>query len=337
MPDTRVFNESVFHSYSNLQNFFNQSPSVQEVLSKKNEPYSGVAIPIKANLSGKWLVCQIASAPFRWLLRIYLDTIEIILEMGFNATHAANRFRNWSSLLKAGFQFHSEDRTKLFNIATARNHPNQEGKRVNNHPAIPASRVPDKVRKRTFCSIVHEVKFRHNRGICRGMRDWFLNLYLKTKNQFADPRAHIAAIMEQFTNGGGLDPTLMHSIFIRGGKLLNLRVGKRDSQGRWIRYYVIRNTIAEFREKSSEMVRQIKGLPAGAYAVGLPTHATAFIKINDQLGYFFDPNHGAIEISGNELSEKLYEELRETLERTYDEKEGEASEYIDFSPIALRN
>ncbi len=331
MPETRVFNESVFRSYSNLKDFFNRSNAVQEVLSKKNEPYSGVPVPVGANLAGKWQVCQIATAPFRWILSICLEIFAAIFE-ACDQVSVAKNMGNWAVHLNIGFDSYSEDTTKLFKIATSRNEPNREGKIVNEHPAIPESRLEEKARQRTFCSVHHEVRFGHHEGICKGMSYWFLNLYLKTKEQFTDPRALIAAIAEQFKKGGGMDPTLLQSVYVRGGKVLNLKIGNRDAAGR--SFYPNRHIPNEWRTNSSEMIRKMKALPAGAYGVALPVHMTAFIKVNDLLGYYFDPNHGVIEIQGSELSEKLYEQVSRVLRATGD---GDKNTPIDFRPVALRS
>jgi hypothetical protein len=334
MPETRVFNESVFSSFSNLKDFFNRSNAVQEVLSKKNEPYSGVPVPVGANLAGKWQVCQIATAPFRLILSICLEIFAAIFETCGQASVAKN-MGNWAVHLDVGFNTYSEDTTKIFKIATSRNGPNREGKIVNEHPAIPESRLDAKARKRSFCSIFHEVRFGHYEGICRGESDWFLYLYLKTKDQFTNPRVHLAAIAEQFENGGGMDPTVLQSVFLRGGKVLNLRRGKRDAAGRLLEHYVIKHKHNDWRTNPSEMIRKIKALPVGAYRVGLPVHTTAFIKVSDQLGYYFDPNYGVIEIQGSELSEKLYAQVSSVLKYTGDSDMPIANS-VDFCPYALR-
>ncbi len=335
MPETRIFNASVFTNYPNLQNFFNQSPAIQEVLNKKNEPYSGVPLPLNPNLDCKWQVCQIATSPFRMVLVVFLKTVAAGLDC-CGSSHLAKDMRNWSVRLIIGFEVFSTATTKVSKIAASLNDPNREGEIVNKHPSISENQVPTNVRELTFCQVYHEIKFGHYNGICRGESFWFLYLYLKTKDQFSDRRAHMATLGEQFKDGGGMDPTLLQSINPLGtGQLLNLNIGTQSvADTAYVPVRLIEHTPNEWRSQSAEMTRQLKVMPAGAYAVGFPRHQTAFVKIDDELGFFFDPNRGITEIQGPELAEKLYERVSRTLEETGDN--GRASSRVYFTPVMLR-
>jgi hypothetical protein len=328
MPETRIFNESVLQSYANLQSFFNRSPAIQEVLSKKDEPYSDIPIPIHTKLDFKWQVCQIATSPFRWILAVFLKTVAEGLTC-CGPSHLAKDMKNWSVHLIVGFDAFSNETTKVAKITASMNHPNQAGKIVNEHPSIPESRVAISVRERTFCCLYKKIKFGHYQGICRGESFWFLNLYLKTKDQFSDPRAHMAALGEQFKDGGGMDPTLLQSIYLGNGELLNLKIGTQSATE--ILPRSLRHTTDNWRSNSANIIRQLKAIPVGAYAVGVPVHQTAFVKVDNQLGFFFDPNHGIIEIQGPELAEKLYERVSRTLKETGDGKRSNPK--VDFDPV----
>jgi hypothetical protein len=336
MPETRVFNESVLHNYVNLQNFFNRSPAIQEVLSKKEETYSGIPIPINANLDCKWQACQMATTPFRWILAVFLKAVAAGLDC-CNATQLAKDMKNWSVHMIIGYDAFSQETTKVLKITSSMNQPNQAGKIVNEHPSIPESRVATSVREQTFCSLYKKIKFGHYQGICRGESFWFLYMYLKTKDQFSDPRAHMAALGEQFKDGGGMDPTLLQSISLNTGELLNLKIGTQSAAETTCRK-LITYTPSQWRSLSADIIRQIKGLPEGAYAVGLPLHQTACIKIDNELGFFFDPNHGVIEIQGPEFAEKLYERITDSLEGTGDgsTKFPSLNLKVDFEPVTLR-
>ncbi|MGC1878473.1 MAG: hypothetical protein WA678_03745 [Rhabdochlamydiaceae bacterium] len=311
MPDIRVFDASVFESYANLQSFFNRSPAIQEVLSKKNEPYSGIPIPLNANLACRWRVCQMTTAPFRWALAIFLKISAAGLACcGFSGR--AKDLKRCAIHLIIGFDVFSNETTKVAMIMASENHPNKEGEIVNTHPLIPESQSPVSVTKRTYSSVHnHEIRFNYKQGICRGISNWFLYLYLKTKNQFPDPRAHMAALGEQFKNGGGMDPTLLQSIFLRKGKLLDLKIGTQPAHSTTVRHPVssIEHPPHRWKTSSTEMIDQLKTLPPGAYTVRVPSHRMAFVKIDDRLGFFFNPNEGIIEICGNELGEKLYTQI----------------------------
>ncbi len=333
MPETRIFNESVLQNYANLQGFFNRSLAIQEVLSKKDELYSDIPVPFDPNLDCKWQVCQIATSPFRWILAVFLKAVAAGLDC-CGSSHLAKDMKNWSVHLIIGFDAFSNETTKVAKITASMNHPNREGKIVNEHSSIPESRVATSIREQTFCFLYKKIKFGHYQGICRGMSFWFLYLYLKTKDQFSDPRAHMAALGEQFKNGGGMDPTLLQSISLGTGELLNLKIGTQSAVETSCRK-LIEHTPDRWRSNSANIVRQLQAMPVGAYAVGLPCHQTAYVKINDQLGFFFDPNHGIIEIQGPDLAQKLYERVSRSLKGTGD---GITSFtlHVDFEPVTLR-
>jgi hypothetical protein len=333
--------------------FFNRSGAIQEVLNKKNKPYSGIPVPVNAKLNGKWQVCQIVTAPFRWVLVIVLKAVAA----GFKCcgpSQIAKHLKNCSKHLKIGFEICSEEATKLFKITNSQNSPNREGKIVQRHPPIPESRVTPSLIYRTFCPIHHEINFNHGSGgICRGLSSWFLNLFLKTKNQFNDPRSHMAALGKQFKNGGGMDPVLLQNIYLHTGDLLNLKIGTQPADANRlpitpeqirnmpagtydVPIELIQSTLSQWRS-NSEMIHQLRNIPTGAYAVSLPFHSVAFVKINDALGYYFDPNHGIIEIQGNELAEKLYEQVCISSNECEEAGNTDTSrERVSFTPVTLR-
>ena len=65
-----------------------------------------------------------------------------------------------------------------------------------------------------------------------------------------------------------------------------------------------------------------------------------FIKINEELGYFFDPNYGIIEIQGRELAEKLYD-IVSNIVRDLETGKVEINRALNlnivrFHPVSLR-
>lgn len=347
----RVFNTSVLKSATNLKNFFNRSNSIQEVLSKKDESYSEIPIPIDTKLDFQWRVCKQATAPYRWILA----NLSKVAAAGLNRcnfSEAAKKMKNLSVCLIHGFEIFSNfnETSKVSKIASSINGPNKDGEIVNNHPPIPENQLDEAVQRLTFISADKEIKFGHNKGICRGMSFWFIYLYLHTKDQFNNPRAHMAALGEQFKTGGGMDPTLLQSICLdavedkqsmdqgyflqAGGYLLNLKVDKSNAQTQSVRY-----SLDQWRKGDYEPVEELDLLPAGAYAVSLPEHQTVFIKINRQLGYFFDPNFGIVEIQGSYLSFELHDKVSHSLiaiGHAQSPMEELTDPYIRFIPITLR-
>ncbi len=339
MPDQRVFNASVFDSYANLKNFLTHSNSINEVLSRKDKPFSKVIGPSNPNLQGKWQVCQIATAPFRGILAIVLKIIAKIASL-LGAKGFAKQTKTASQYQLAGFRLYSETPTKLFRIKDSVNRPNSEGQIVNQTPLIPESCITDpKVKKKTYCTIYKGIKFNHNKGICRGMSEWFLYLYLHTKSQFSDPRSHMLALGKQFANGGGMDPTLLQSLNLKKGKLLNMKFGTQAPHTTRCPTPLHKHTPAEWKSQAGQIVQRLQNLPAGAYGVGLPLHQTAYIKIDDRLGYFFDPNHGITEINGDAVGEKLYELVTASLKGTGEtcDKLKNVTLHLDVTPVRLRS
>ena len=340
MSSVRVFDPTVFNSYTNLQNFLLSSDAINQVLSRKDKPFSKVLRPLNPNLSCKWQVCQIATSPFRWIAAVVLKIIAKIASF-LGAAQYAKQAKTGSHYLSAGFDLYSETPTKLFKIKNTTNGPNTQGKIVNETSLIPESHITDsRVKNRTFCRIYNGVKFNHHHGICRGMSNWFLYLYLKTKDQFSDPQSHMAAIGRQFAEGGGMESTLLQSIYLRKGNLLNMKVGTQvaHSPGTFVTS-LYKYTPSEWKSSTELIVCQLQNMPAGAYEVGLPLHDVTYVKINNRLGFFFDPNHGITEINGDAVGENLYELISKTLRNTgeFSKEHKDLILHVDIIPVSLRN
>jgi hypothetical protein len=306
----QVFDDSIFLSRKHLKNFFENSHAIQEVLDEKDRTYTTTT-----NFD-----------PF--------GVSEIVEEV-----------KNWFAPFTA-FGNRSEATTKLSKITTSHNYPNEEGKVVSNHAPVPQAEIALEMRFPKSIFYLHNnslVKFdRTGTGICAGSTFWFIYLYLNTKDQFDDPRKLMAALGKQFEKGGGMDPTLLQAINLRQhGYLLNLKIGAAPVEMAE-HCPEIDYASNDWRSKSSEIIDQLKTLPSGAYAVTVPLHQMAFIKIDDQLGYYFDPMHGIIEIQGSELMEKLYALISSTLQKMevgnwWLNLVGRADlrERVDFTPITL--
>ena len=300
-----VFNPSVFDSYENLQGFFNSSDAVDKVLSRNGKPTSKVFYPINPNLRGIWCVAQLATAPFRWIAAVALSAIALISSC-LGAKSFKKQAKMASRRLDAGFSLHSDNPTKLFLLQKTENHANDRGI-VGKAQPIPGDQIQDpRVRNRTFLRMNNQVNFRDS-GICKGISNWFIYLYLKTQHQFSDPRSHMIALGKQFSKGGGIEPTLLHSLYVRNGKLLNMRIG--EQQGRVSGQAgrpVCSHTLSDWKDAEDQVLSELKNLPAGAYSLIVPFHQMAYVKIDAHLGFLLDPNEGIIEISGKEVEEELY-------------------------------
>lgn len=369
MPESRVFNTSVFQSYTNLKNFFQQSDAINQVLSKKDIPYTKTIFAedpfclTNPHLAWHWKVCQVATFPVRILLVIPLFLVERFTAL-VGTLSSCGPIRQCAKTLKlgwrhlnAGFNVYSEAPTKRYLIKTAVNEPYAHGKLVDRSTDIKPSEITDpKVKKRTYSN---GVKFgQGDKGICKGMCTWLGYLYLKTKDQFSDPRAHIAALGKQFKHGGGMDPVLLQAIDAQKGGLLGLKIGAQPRGAAVVdewplvsgagkaRVLTTYNTPLYSKEaykwnsSSIENISAIQNLPVGFHFVRVPKHMTAYIKINDKLGYFFDPNDGFLELRGDNVAEELHACVSEVLD--YCTKRETVSggqkvhEMVAISPITLR-
>ena len=221
-----VFNPSVFDSYENLQRFFNSSDAVDKVLSRSGKPTSKVFCPLNPNLRGIWCVAQLATAPFRWIGAVALKCIAQIASL-LGAKGFKKQAKMASRRLDAGFSLHSDNPTKLFFIQKTENHANDRGI-VSKAQPIPGDQIQDpRVRNRTFLREENNQVDFHASGVCRGICDWFIYLYFKTQHQFSDPRNHMIALGKQFSKGGGVEPTLLQSLHLKNGKLLNMKIGEQ--------------------------------------------------------------------------------------------------------------
>jgi hypothetical protein len=332
MPQ-RAWDSSVVHSYSKLKNYFIESYAINQVVSKKHKRTTRTLNPLNPNLAFKWRVCNIATFPLRLPLLIILVLISKISSLaGKNKVRTYTR--DGARFLYRGFNTYSQEPTKIFRLHWAQNGPDKRGDIVNNTPFIPMSQIPDeKVHNRTFCSIYRGVKFNHQNGICRGMCDWFMYLYLNTKEQFSDPRSHMCMLGKQFKNGGGQEPTFLQSINIKKGKLLGLKVGTQNvgSPSKCLHKWAT----VEWNSRKSEMVQQLQNIPPGVYSTWVPRHATAYIKIHDSLGFFFDPNHGITEINGPSQGEQLYTLISTALSNTGESKTA-SHNFITITPVTRR-
>jgi hypothetical protein len=328
---------ALFSSYSDLQNFFMQSDAPKEVLRKKDSAYSKPLLPINPQLSAKWQLCQIATAPIRLTLELALRIFSFIASC-VGATHIAKRAKMSARYQSAGFIIYSDESTKLFKIKTTHNRPNARGKIVTKIPFLPKSQIyAPKVERKTFASIQNGVKFDHQNGICRGMSFWFLYLYLKTQSQFSDSRSHMNALGKQFSKGGDIEPTLLQSINLRKGKLLNINIGKeapyqhrKYSQPEGLFTY----STTEWASNVQNIAEQLQNMPKGAFKLCIPRHAMAYVKIDARQSFFFDPNQGIIEINGDNQGQKLHELITNTLVPSNDIRSSFNA--IAITPVALR-
>ncbi|MBS0607026.1 MAG: hypothetical protein KF898_04110 [Parachlamydiales bacterium] len=302
-----TFNTSILDSYDSLRGYFHSSPAINQVLRGNNSLDYKVFTPQNPNLAGIWEVCQIITEPFRWLIAFVLKQISAQLVSHFGKCETAQQIKMASKYVTAGFNLLSDTPTKIFLLQKTRNRSNDHGI-VSDTPPIPIHQILDpRVRNRTYNLIQNEIIFSYPDGICRGISDWFLFIYLKTKDQFTDHRSHMAALGKLFSKGGDAEPTLLQSLYLKNGKILDLKIGMQT--GRPSGTYgapITDQVFCDWKNSSEAMIQEIGNLPAGSYQLCIPFHQMTYVKINDQLGFLLDPNEGVLEINGEGLAETLY-------------------------------
>ncbi len=134
-----------------------------------------------------------------------------------------------------------------------------------------------------------------------------------------------------------MDPTLLQSLYLCKGKLLGLKIGTQNihSPGQ-VYNEIINNSCSEWKSNAQQMIRNIQNLPPGAYRAHVPKHATAYIKISNDLGFFFDPNHGIVEINGADQGLELYLMFSKVLKRTGEIENQPTLNAMRFVPVIKR-
>jgi hypothetical protein len=210
----------------------------------------------------------------------------------------------------------SENLVYVSLITKSKNLCNAEGRLADAHPPIPEKKIKDqKVWKKTFCCVDKEVRFNNVEagGVCRGMCQWFHFLYLNTQEQFSDRRKHVIAVGEQFSNGGGIATTLLQSLALDKGKLLDLNFGTQNPHSkRRCAVPYIQFTFKELTDKSclDSIDTKLNDLPAGSYHISLPRHVQAMVKIDDHLTFFFEPSRGVYAIQEAAPMQGIYYLIR---------------------------
>ncbi|HEY2810270.1 MAG TPA: hypothetical protein VGJ00_02625 [Rhabdochlamydiaceae bacterium] len=128
--------------------------------------------------------------------------------------------------------------------------------------------------------------FFNDKGLCRGMCDWFYSLYFLTKDSFGDPALHMRTLAQQFAQGAPPQAALLHLLnpdFQPAKRYLSIKA--EDFKQLSTRGVTLRH-IAE----------QIFTLPTGAFTLFSSNHQFNFIKASDNLCFLFDPNYGCFRV-----------------------------------------
>lgn len=190
-------------------------------------------------------------------------------------------------------------------ICGSQNRPaNTENADLQYHPPIAIDSLTDeRVKRRTPLYSLHtgldqsKIHFQIKSGICTGESYWFIYLYFKSKHLFPNnPKAHIAAVGKQFENGGENESILIQSLYnIKKGKIIDLKIDDSSK----LRDASSKTLFSDQLYDDEEATHILSRLDDGAYLVDLDKHQCVYIQESKNLSYYFDPNEGVIELSGN--------------------------------------
>lgn len=287
--------KKILGSYDQLKKFLAAENAIKRISETPKNSY--VPIPHSPNLALRWHVLNVITWYPRVITSFFLQTIAFFVS--FVSMRMAEPLYHLQQRIDIGFDYNSTDATKVFLLQQTENHPSPKAKvLLANHPQIPFTEITDhRVKK-----LLNETKspthvvFNHKNGICRGESWLFVYFFLKTKHLFADPRDHVAAIAKRFRNGGPKEATLLQSLWIHDGNVLNMYFGKIS--------------LVSFKDLKTKK-NALNYLAPGPYLLGAPKHQMAFIKISNTFSLFFDPNQGVLVIEGPDQAEKLQRLVKE--------------------------
>lgn len=321
-------------TYEGVEYFLRGDKAIGKVLACQKKMPVAERVPQERNLQGRWSVCH--SLTSGCLKMVALIFSELAYFFSFCGCESLAIYLRGKSLSLEGKNSDLSVPSTFKLVGKTINRPNEKASIYNQLDPIPV--VDPKLKKRLFSPKSH-LKFGHVGGICRGEVDWFLKLYLKTRAQCSDSQQHMKALARRFKKGGPAEATLLQSIYVRNGKILGLKNGMRSAFSKCYFPDVLRFCANDLHSTQKVINQyQLESLPPGAYKIGLPFHATAWIKISDELGYFFDPNEGVTEIKGGNQSAALFNKLKAVFQDLpiASDSETQISRDIYFVPYALR-
>jgi hypothetical protein len=139
------------------------------------------------------------------------------------------------------------------------------------------------------------------------------------------------AIGKEFKNGAGIEASLLQVLDLGKGKLLDLAI---ETQWQFNDHPHFNFSGKDWNTSPEATIERLKKIPVGAYHLSLPGHSTAFVKVNDRLSYFFDPNFGITEINGVDVEKQLYALILKSV-ATIEDRPGQFNNmpfYVTLAP-----
>ncbi len=274
-----------------LQNYFQRTPEIQPVLADANKEqiYSSDLDQLQ---SGWGYTCTYIRAIIQTIHSICVKVLEYLARM-VGAENLAKRCKIHC--------FHLEKDLKNLNIF------NKYGSSflmpmVNTHRVDTEDLylIPPQPKLDSQSSPFIRFDFYHPKGVCRGIGDLFLFLYLKAQDKFKSTENLIRAVARVFERGAPREAALLQSM-------------KGDDVNHALKMQSRHVVIFRHPEKDlSRLSKYMFDLPQGEYAIiaFFAGHRLNFIRDKNSKRYLVDPTNGVFNFSDDlELATFLKEEL----------------------------
>lgn len=337
--------KEVLTSYANTRSFLEGRSTIVDI-AKQRDLFVGQPLYFTAeyrNPNRFWRVLHALTCPIRFVLRAFLIGVGfymIALTYIFPSLNSLRlRIHKLAKQLKIGFRNFGSTKIHTYELgpcqkekSLAPTHPlprlpraltekhwktqvtllgwSQNIVRKENRELAtqaPIQVTDPRLKKRTF----HKGHVEFKGGYCRGMSYWFLYLYFQTKHLYADARKQMFALSKIFRDGAPIEAMLLQGMYTRNGKIMNLCHNSEHHIGF---HYLDNARKIELAEING--TRQIKdptlakkeltNLDVGAYICCFPTHAVVYIKVSQELSYFYNPNRWIMEVAGPHQGEHLF-------------------------------
>lgn len=122
-------------------------------------------------------------------------------------------------------------------------------------------------------------------GVCQGIGDWMQFLFSQTQEAATDPKTHLIALTELFSQGASRQASLLQTIYCWKADYLKLQAEENEK---------LLLTHNELNSDPQRATQAIQGLAPGAYAVYTLRHRMEYFKYSDDLAFIVDSNKGLI-------------------------------------------
>ncbi|MBN2479680.1 MAG: hypothetical protein JXA94_05580 [Parachlamydiales bacterium] len=167
--------------------------------------------------------------------------------------------------------------------------------------SVPLKLIDPKLKKHLFVNEENEkvLNLSDKDGMCRGMSEWFIYLYLNTYKDFKNRESHIIAIANLFKKGSPVEGVLSQKFY---------RVSNFYTPLAMESIYTL--SIFDLPHTKTNAIKSLKLLPNGIYKTSHDVrnanpHAAVLIKLSDKCVYFWDPNIGLIKEDGKNIENRI--------------------------------